>query len=110
LAEVVTADVLRPRNQLKGDLWNRVKTNKDERYQFLEAVPADCDLFGAGLPELGVDFKRYFTLPSDEIYRRVELDEVRRHCRLASPYLEHLSTRFCYYQFRIALPEPHKSL
>ena len=39
-----------------------------------------------GIPELGVDFKRYFTIPTDEIYKRIEKGEVRRRCVLMSPY------------------------
>jgi hypothetical protein len=99
--------------ELKGrvgasDLWKRVKQNKDERYHFLEAVSPNQDALADGLPELGIDFKRYFTIPTDELYRRIEKGTHRR-CRLVSPYLEHLSTRFCYYQFRVALPSDHKS-
>jgi len=97
------------RNEIKKtEHWQRLVLNKDERYHFLEAVPKDIDALGIGLPELGIDFKRYFTIPTDEVYRRIEI-EARRRCRLKSPYLEHLSTRFCYYQFRVALPKDHQS-
>jgi hypothetical protein len=97
------------RARIEGsEMWKRVKQNKDERYHFLEAVPDQEDALGEGLPELGIDFKRYFTIPTDEVYKRIEKD-TRRRCRLRSPYLEHLSTRFCYYQFRVALPEDHRS-
>jgi len=100
--------------ELKGhvggsDLWKRVKQNKDERFHFLEAVSPNNDAMTDGLPELGIDFKRYFTIPTDEVYKRIEKGAHRR-CRLVSPYLEHLSTRFCYYQFRVALPAEHQSV
>lgn len=95
----------------KKAIWERVVQNKEERYHFLEAVSPENDALGAGLPELGIDFKRYFTIPIDEVYKRLELEgEASRRCRLLSPYLEHLSTRFCYYQFRVALPQDHRSL
>lgn len=90
--------------------WDRVKINKDERYHFLEAAPVACDARASGVPELGIDFKRYFTLTAAEPYARLTDGTAERRCRLTSPYLEHLSTRFCYFQFRVALPEPHRSV
>ena len=107
--QMTTADALK--SQVPGsDIWKRVRQNKDERYQFLESVPKECDALEEGLPELGIDFKRYFTIPTDEVYKRIQGGSAKRRCRLASPYLEHLSTRFCYYQFRVALPEDHRSV
>lgn len=109
LCEVFTAEQLKGRD-LKSDMWKRVRINKDERYHFFEGVPAEADRVGTGLPELGVDFKRYFTVPTDELYLRIESGKVQRRCRLVSPYLEHVSTRFAYYQFRVALPRDHESV
>lgn len=77
-----------------------------ERYQVLEEVPAEKDLLGEGVPSLGLDFKRIFTVPTDEIYRRIELNHARRRFHLTSPYLEHLISRFTHYQGRVALPSP----
>lgn len=82
--------------------------NKLERFHFLQKVEPAQDALHEGLPELGVDFKRYFTVPADEVYKRIAF-EAKRRCFMRSPYLEHLSTRFCYFQMRIALPEDHKS-
>lgn len=106
--EVVAAEALRGRPDIKSDIWRRIQTNKDERYHFLQAVGSNQDYPGEGLPELGIDFKRFFTIPTDEVYRRFELG-CRRRCRLVSPYAEHLSTRYCCYLFRIALPADHFS-
>ena len=107
-AEVNTAEDLRSRIK-KTEHWKRLTQNKDERYHFLEAVPSGADAVNEGLPELGIDFKRYFTLPAGEVYRRVG-QGAKRRCRLASPYLEHLSTRYYYFQQRVALPEDHQSV
>lgn len=106
--EVTTAELLRS-SGIQRDVWGRIKINKDERYQFLQKVDLSEDVLQQGLPELGIDFKRYFTLPADEVYKRIEINEAKRRCRLVSPYLEHFSTRFAYYQFRIALPADHQS-
>jgi hypothetical protein len=105
--EMTTAEALRV--LVNSTIWGRIRLNKDERYQFLQAVSREDDVLGEGLPELGMDFKRYFTVPTDEVYGRLQGGEARRRCRFKSPYLEHLSTRFCYYQFRVALPQDHES-
>ena len=94
---------------MNSTIWDRVKKNKDERYHFLEKIPANCDACGEGLPELGVDFKCYFTLPTEEVYRRVELNKARRRSVIRSPYLEHLSSRFAFFLSRVALPQEHLS-
>lgn len=82
--------------------------NKLERYQYLQKIDPTEDGCREGLPELGIDFKKYFTIPADEVYKRITTTAKRR-CFMKSPYLEHLSSRFCYFQMRIALPEEHKS-
>lgn len=106
--EATTAEGLS--SQIKGtDIRKRVKQNKDERYQFLEKVAPEDDALGEGLPELGVDFKRYFTLPTEEVYFRITTGEAKRRCRLVSPYLQNFSSRFYYFQNRVALPAEHRS-
>jgi hypothetical protein len=97
-------------NDKKSRTWSRAKINKDERYHFFEAISADDDLIKEGLPELGADFKRYFSIPTDEVYLRIESDlNLKRRCTLRSPYLEHFALRFFAFQSRIALPEEHYS-
>lgn len=90
------------------DIWKRIIQNKDERYQCLEAVPPAQDLVGQGMPSLGCDFKRFVTIPIDEVYRRLELNPTLRRARLLTPYAEHLLHRFCNFQSRIPLPENHE--
>jgi len=108
--EVATAeDLYGFVKQTNKKLWDRIRINKDERYHFLQKVEPGDDALGQGLPEMGIDFKRYFTIPTDELYRRVELSEAQRRCILQSPYLEHLSSRFAYYLSRVALPLDHVS-
>jgi hypothetical protein len=109
--EVATAEELFGTVKRQGcsKAWDRIKQNNDVRYHFLQKVEAGCDRTNEGLPELAIDFKRYFTLPTAEVYRRVELGEAVRRCVLLSPYLEHLSTRFANYLCRVALPLDHAS-
>jgi hypothetical protein len=88
--------------------WDRIKINKDERYHFLQKVSSVEDALGNQIPELCLDFKRYFTVPTTEVYLQLTL-EARRRCVLNPPYLQHLCTRFFYFQSRVALPEEHFS-
>jgi hypothetical protein len=92
------------------DIWKRIVQNKDERYHCLEAVPPEHDSQAQGIPSLGCDFKRFFTVPADEVYSRLELGQLARRSRLVTPYAEHLLHRFCNFQARIPLPENHDVL
>lgn len=105
---MIEAAGLRGAPGINSAIWRRIEQNKDERYQFLKRITPEQDTLGEGLPELGIDFKRYFTIPTDEVYVRLSAG-VQRRCRLVSPYLEHLSTRFWYFQARVALPAEHRS-
>jgi hypothetical protein len=107
--EVNTAeDICRSGGVTGSSNRSQFSINKLERYQYLQKVGPLEDALHEGLPELGIDFKRYFTIPADEVYKRIATTAKRR-CFMNSPYLEHLSSRFCYFQMRIALPEEHRS-
>jgi hypothetical protein len=97
------------RARLPGsDILRRIMRHGEERYHRLPLVPPDLDVLGEGLPELIIDFRRYFTLPVDEIYRQCILEgkgEAKRRCRLESPYREHLQLRAGYYFQRVGLPD-----
>ena len=105
--EAATASELKGKIPQGKDIWKRVIQNKDERYQCFESIPSGQDSLAQGLPCLGCDFKRYFTVPAEEVYRRIDLKQITRRCRLITPYAEHLLNRFCSFQSRIPLPENH---
>ena len=84
------------------------RSSKDERYQFLQKALASEDGENEGPPELGVDFKRYFPVPTDELDWRGN-SELKGRCRLVSPYLEHFCSRFSGFMNRVALPAEHLS-
>lgn len=104
---VDTAEGIRSRQSLNARIWERLHKNKDERYQYLRGVPADTDSTRDGTPDLILDFKQYFTVPTREVYARLEHGELLRRARLEPPFKEQLATRFYYYQARVALPEEH---
>ena len=107
--EAFTAMEVRQRPEINRNAWNYIQTNRDIRYQFLQKVDPNLDLLEAGLPEMVMDFKRYFAIPVDEVYARYKTGELQRRCCFHPPYLQHLATRFYYYQYRTALPEQHFS-
>ena len=106
--EVVSAEELRSRQDINAGIWRRIRANNDERYHFLEKVPAQRDILGEGLPEMALDFKRCFSIPTNEVYLQTR-SQAKRRCRLVSPYLEHLSHRLFCFHARIALPAEHFS-
>jgi hypothetical protein len=112
LAEVHTAQEVFARiaesNRKQRERLN-IASNKNERFHFLQTVEPGCDRLNEGLPELTIDFKRYFAVPTAELYRRIELNQLQRRCVLVSPYLEQLSSRFAYFLSRVALPSDHDS-
>lgn len=104
--DAIPVDELKTRINDKR-VWDFAFKNKNERFQFLRAVKPEEDFSGAGIPSgLGLDFKRYFSLPVDDVYAQVEKLKNRRTV-LMTPYAEHLSVRFFEYQFRIALAKEH---
>ena len=88
---------------------NDFKNNDLLRYHFIQETPLEFDVCGEGLPELGIDFKRYFSIPIAEIYVRIELGHTHRRTVLKSPYRDHFSRRFFNFNNRIALPEEYES-
>ncbi len=91
--------------EINAQLLPRVRKNGLPRYHYFEPVPEQQDALGAGILALIVDFKSYFTVPTDEVYKRLELNECRRRCFLMLPFRDDFSTRCFNYQSRIALPE-----
>ena len=112
--QVTTAQALRYRDadkstkEINKKVWELIRTNRAERYHFLEKVESQSDSLGQGLPELGADFKKCFSVETDLVYSHLD-PKLQRRCYLLAPYLQHLSTRFHNYHSRVALPEPHSS-
>lgn len=77
--------------------WKAVKQNRDPRYQFLGYVPtADAVLVA--------DFKDFFMVPCDFLYRELQSQAIRRIAEMDTPYREHTMQRFCWYMMRVGLP------
>jgi hypothetical protein len=77
--------------------WGKITSNQSYRYHFL---PAWIDF---QVPELVVDFKHYFTVPRNFLYRDQCLNTYLVTIEIL--YREFLSSRFAHYLSRIGLPD-----
>ncbi|MCK4743623.1 MAG: hypothetical protein KAT25_07365 [Sulfuriflexus sp.] len=78
-----------------GKLWSAIKSNNNYRYHYLSGE------IDSQVPELVIDFKHYFTVPREVLYKAYS-----GHYLATIPVLfrEDLSNRFCHYLSRIGLP------
>jgi hypothetical protein len=107
LLQAVDVDELRATAPPGRDIWKRIRQNKDDRYHVVEQPSRANSARDVQLPALGIDFKRYFTIPTDELYEQLARSATR-HCYLESPYAEHLNKRFADFLSRVALPREHR--
>jgi len=111
LVLVVASEFEKTKGRFNGsEISKRVRQNKEERFQFLSAVPISLDGLKLGVPALVLDFKRFFTYPTEEFLQAVKRGEIQRRSRLLTPYAEHLSSRFGYFILRIGLPLDHHDM
>jgi len=109
LCEMDLADAIKTKGDqvARGsDIWKRVIQNKDERFQFLRAVPCEADAQRKGVEALIADFKHTFSIPTESVYKQVT-GSAHRRALLLSPYREHLSSRLAYFISRVALVREH---
>ncbi len=77
------------------DRWKIIENNNNVRYHFLKGNST------RGIPDLVLDFKQYYTIPTSKIY---ELDKEHYVASLKPLFRENLSQRFAFYLSRIGLP------
>jgi hypothetical protein len=75
--------------------WKTITNNDNPRYHYL----IECKEYQ--IPELTIDFKHYYSIPRDILYK-----EIKHHYAgsLNELFRESLSQRFAYYLSRIGLP------
>ena len=108
VCEALLEEELRARKSVNADLWRRIRGNQDERYHTIPEVPNSLDAKGEGVPVLVLDFKRCFSIPTSEIYRRIELNDpegLQRRSFMLPPFRDQVSTRAFAYHARVATPE-----
>lgn len=82
--------------RINSSNWKLVKDNQNSRYHFLKAFPE------YQIPDLVIDFKRYYTLPIPYVYSVFSESYVGS---LNELYRERVSQRFVNYLSRIGLPD-----
>jgi hypothetical protein len=102
--------VVRAASVMNTREWRAATENQTLRYHMLRPCPPNSDLEGTGFPSLVLDFKRFLTLPADELSARCSLaagspGRAARRAVLVSPFLEDVVSRFFNYQSRVALPD-----
>lgn len=108
--EMMNFDRIIDRCRIKGkDNRKGVERNDNFRFQYLRAVLPDNECSGNGIPQLCIDFKRYFTIPTDEVYRQADdnSEAALRRCQLNECYREHLQHRFATCFSRVSLELDH---
>ncbi len=88
--------------------WDRIKSNRDERYHYFPSISPDEDSHKEGLPAHVADFKRVMTIRAEEMYHRLNLG-LRRRSVLQDIYAHQFNHRFAYYLSRVALPDPNET-
>lgn len=81
--------------KIGSDRWSNILNNQNPRYHFLPNNKA------LQIPNLVIDFKHYYSIPRDIIYKEVKDHYIGTINEL---FREALSQRFAYYLSRIGLP------
>lgn len=80
----------------------KIGSNQNERYHRLESATIGED--GEEIDELFIDFRRFFALPSADLYDQVDGKDESRVACLPAYHLHDLAQRFFSYQARVAVP------
>lgn len=82
--------------------WDLMQKNQHQRYHRFESAPIEG---GKVMPELFLDFKKIFTLPTGAIYEALRTARIQREAVVPSIYVHDLIHRFYSFQSRIGLPD-----
>lgn len=99
----------RKRHNLNSARWDIVRTNRMEGIHLLLGVNRAADRHGEEIPDLLVDFKRYFMLSVPEVYRQCTPPNgtARRRCYLGDNWRENFQQRAGASWGRVGTPDPN---
>lgn len=107
VAEILFCDVYKKavfRQTLPGsDVFRRVQKNQDERYHHLEEAPIGTS-DGPSLPDLYLDFKKTFSVPTPRVLEALGGDGIERVAVVPPIWGHDLIHRFFGFHSRIAVP------
>ena len=81
-------------DRINSERIRYIKGNNDPRYHYIVFPEKD-------MPELIIDFKYFFTINRDTLYKRLD----HKVCSVDDLFRELINQRFCDYLSRIGLPE-----
>jgi hypothetical protein len=103
--EAEEAIAFKTRMKYSSKEMKRIRQCQWDGYHMLIKFDPDVDHLGKGIPELVVDFKRYFMIPTAEVYRQCRASDAYRRCFLGDLYREDLQQRAMNFMARVGLPE-----
>lgn len=103
--DVYEESAIRQARSLSSDLWRRVKRNQDERYHHIPAGEVAGEE-GVQHPGFFLDFKRMFSIPTEFLYRSIEVGGVRRQGIIPSIWVHSLIHRYFAFHSRVGVPDP----
>jgi len=103
LCDLYEEGQLRGSQEIKSDIWRRIRANQDERYHHLSA--ATVGESSLNLPDLYIDYKKIYGLPTANLYMGIGALSIARLAVMPPIYLHDFIHRFFAFQSRVAVPE-----
>jgi hypothetical protein len=88
-----------------SDIWKRIRQNQDERYHHLIEAPFAGNSVNEALPDLYLDFKKTFSLPTRKLYEGLNNSNIARVAVVPPIYVHDLIHRFYGFLGRVAVPD-----
>ncbi|MDP2373344.1 hypothetical protein [Reyranella sp.] len=98
--EAEEAAAFKERHKLGAKEIRAIRQHQDSGRHYLGSPGSPL-----AVPDLIVDFKRYFMIPTKEVYRQIQANEANRHCFLGEPFRSHFQKRAMDFMGRVGLPE-----
>lgn len=105
LADLHDEATILGRDDVNAGVLKRMSGNRDERYHRLPPGVVSRPEDEIKLPELFIDFKKTFALPTKLVYDGIGNGEITRVAVIPAVYVHHLSQRFHSFHSRVGLPD-----
>lgn len=107
--DVYEESEIRQSRSLNSELWKRVRQNQDERYHRIPAGKLE-GLEESGYPDLFLDFKQMFSVPTEFLYESIKVGEAERQGVVPSIWIHSLIQRYFAFHSRVGVPDPSDEL
>lgn len=103
LCDLYEEGQLRGAQEIKSDIWRRIRENQNERYHHLQAASVEGSALN--LPDLYIDGKKVYGLPTANLYAGISSLQIARVAVVPPIHLHDFIHRFFAFQSRVAVPE-----